>query len=95
MNRISLVGWPIDERDSLTILARRIAEEHFNLQSALLQFHLQADSGEHIPDGTYMRLLVCLTRLSLLCNELRVAILTFRTTAKMPAVQNGGDLLSH
>lgn len=93
MRRISLTSWPMDSRDSLSILARALAQEHFAVQMSLLKFNLAADTGDHISDGTYMHLLAALARLSLVGSELRAALMAYRTTAKMPAVQNGGDSL--
>ena len=88
MHRISLTGWPPDERDSLGILARQLAQEHYNVQVGLLKFNLQADEG-HVSDGTYMSLLASLARLSLVGAELRSALLSYRTTAKIPTVEGG------
>lgn len=87
MNRVSLVGWPPDDRDTLGLLARALATEHYNVQKALLQFNLQADEGHHISDGTYMHLLASLARLSLVGAELRGTILSYRTTSHLPVVK--------
>ena len=93
MRKITMSSWPPDERDTLGILARQLAREHTNVQIALLQFNLVADSGGHVSDGIYMRVLASLARLSIVGNDLRSALMAYRTTAKMPAVQNGGDSL--
>ena len=93
MHRISLMGFPPDDRDTLGILARTLAAEHYNVQKALLKSNLAADEGRHISDGVYMQALASLARLSIVGNELRAALMAYRTTAKMPAVQNRGDSL--
>ena len=90
MNRISLLTWPPDERDTLNQLARSMAREHLGVQVGLLKFHLAADEGHHVSDGVYMSLLASLARLSLVGSELRGAILSYRTTVHVPAVETRG-----
>jgi hypothetical protein len=79
--------WPPDERDALDILARTLATEHTNVQIALLEFSLAADRGEPIDDDIYMQLLASLARLSLVGSELRLALLSYRTTSRLPVVE--------
>jgi hypothetical protein len=91
MKRISLSGWPLDDRDQISILARRLATEHFDTQMAVLKFNLAADLGEPTSDAIYMQVFAALTRLSLVGSELRVAILSYRTTSRLPAVGGGSQ----
>ena len=87
MRKVTMSSWPPDERDTLDILARTLASEHMNVQIALLKFNLTADSGESVPDVVYMQVLASLARLSLVGSELRLALLSYRTTSRLPVLQ--------
>ncbi len=84
------MNWPPAERDELGILARYLAEAHADVQLALLSFFIEAETGEHVSDDTYGPLFRAIGRLQQAFIQLRITLVAYRTTARIP-VQKGGD----
>ena len=85
------MNWPKDDRDEILSLSRQLAEAHFEIQGHLVEFHIEVAYGDRVTDTTYSALFRAIGRMQRLSIDLRIALVSYRTTGRMPAVQEGGS----
>ncbi len=88
---MSQLNWPEDDRDELTRLAKELFQAHFDTQVALIHFHLEASLGAHVDDKVYSEAFRAIGRLQQTSINLKLALVAFRTTGRMPTARRGGD----
>ncbi len=81
--------WPLDARDEIGHLARLLAQAHFDVMVALVGFNLEADTGDSISDSVYTSLFIAIGKLQRASVDLRIALLSYRTTSRLPTVRPG------
>ena len=84
------MNWPTDDRDEILLLARGLTDAHFDVQSGLVNFTIEVAFGDHVSDDTYTALFIAIGRLQRASIDLRIALVSYRTTGRMSAVQEGG-----